>query len=182
MPLFQVDIEKSIVRNQAQTIYWTNVYHVDAVDMAAAVANGAIIANWERAITYASVAFTKMRTRLAGSTGEGTLTTLTGNGSRSASGVTLLPLFDVVRVDFTVGLGRPSRKYLRGCLAEVDIDGDVLTSTMLTLVSNSYATPLTDSTWYVDVDGQAITGFAVLTPVAMRQLRRGSKRKVAPVL
>lgn len=93
----------------------------------------------------------------------------------------MMPLFAVLRVDLTVVGSRPSRKYLRGVLAENNTDGPYnLVASAVTSFTNLYAAPLAGVAGLVDVDGEEITGAVVYPKVGMRQLRRGSKKKVIP--
>lgn len=182
MPLFQVDIEKSFLLNSVQTVYWTNVYHVNAADQAAATTAGLAIVEIERDVHYNSVIFTKMRARPAVVGSLGNITSLNVTGDRAAAGLQMLPLFNTIRVDFNTAVGRPSRKYIRGPIAETDQDGGNLVSAMQTLFSTSFRAPLLALGSYVDVDGEAFVSGQVYVPVQMRQLRRGSKRKTTPVI
>lgn len=180
MTLYQIDIEKATVLNAANTVYWTNVYHVNVSDLAAATTAMNSIVNAEKAITYSSVGYQKARIRVAGSTGPGSLVVLSGTGAITSVGVSQLPLFCTTRVDFTPLVGRPSRKYLRGTLSETNTDQSNLTSTQITFVNTNYRDVLLTLGVFVDVDGEAFTGGLTLAPIQMRQLRRGSKKKVLP--
>lgn len=94
-----------------------------------------------------------------------------------------LPLFNVVRVDFRTSSGRPSRKYLRILLVPADVagSGGILPSTV-GYVTTDYSEPMALDTRFVDVDGEAFTGFTTYNMIAMRQLRRGSKRRLQPII
>jgi len=116
MPVFKVDIEK-----QYGTEFWTNVYYVDAASLTLAHAVAAEIVNAEQEIHLVSVNFTKYRTSdLLPDTDQYISTALNSPGERGFAGDPL-PLFNVVRVELSVGIGRPGRKYLRGILCEGDI-------------------------------------------------------------
>lgn len=174
---WQVDIEKLLNGE-----YWTNRYIISTTDLAAGIVVGQQLADIERAVTGTTITQTKFRVS------DGTPNTdvyqivqLNRAGTLSLSGPAL-SLFIVARVDFsTAGGGRPSRKYLRGCLSGTYINGEALTTTILTIL-NTYATNVLAVDEFVDVDGQAFISHAVWPFVAMRQLRRGSKRRTEPVL
>lgn len=178
-PVAQIDIQK-VMGNE----YWTNRYLTDlAVGTAEAEALATLIAEAEQDFLYNVVTIDKIR-----------IATLTPGddvfqvwnpalvGTRTFSAGTLLPLFNVVRIDFGAGLGRPSRKYFRGALAEVDVDGNVLTNTFRTGPAAAYATAIADAPNIVDPQGSELIGFSVSIPIGMRQLRRGSRRRSEPVL
>jgi hypothetical protein len=135
----------------------------------------------EKTIHASTVSFTKMRTRQAGTTGNtGTITPLTGAGGRSVTAP--MPLFNVFRIDFGVSGGRPSRKYIRGPLNSTDNTSGAVTGTTITLLQNSYITPLLNMNVLCDPQGQAFVNGTAWPFVGMRQLRRGSKRKTTPVI
>ena len=53
---------------------------------------------------------------------------------------------------------------------------------VVTTITNNYINPLVAMNVVCDDNGDLIINGVVLTPVQMRQLRRGSKRKVGPVI
>lgn len=181
MSVYQIDIEKSFSPTTGSTVFWTNVYHVDVTDLAAAITAGNSIVTLEKTIHANTTSFTKMRTRQAGVPGApGTITPLSGVGGRAASNP--LPLFNVYRIDFGVSGGRPSRKYIRAPLSSTDSTAGAVTGSTVTLIQNSYVTPLLNMNVLCDPQGQAFVNGTIWPYVGMRQLRRGSKRKATPVI
>lgn len=177
MPLFSADIEKLY-----QGEYWTNRYILDTANMQDAINAANLILSYERAVTLAAVTFTRYRVSdVDPSTDVYTIIQTNVQGS-AATGGEMLPLFNVVRVDFSAGSGRPSRKYLRGVLTENVINFNNISATHISFIENNYAFPLRDLAAYVDVDGQALQTGEVYPFVAMRQLRRGSRRRSQPIL
>ncbi len=171
---WMVDVEKLL-----QGEYWTNRYIVEAANLAAATAIGSSIAAIERAILYSPVLQTKFRVSDGlNNTDVYQIFNLNLLGLNAINTNTLLPLFNVLRVDFnTAGGGRPSRKYLRGCLAENVINFNTIDTPFLDFITANYVAPMIDLVGFVDIDGQQITSGSPYPFVAMRQLRRGSKRK-----
>jgi hypothetical protein len=179
MPRYNVDIEKML-----EGEYWTNRYVVQNADLAAAVVSANMIYEYERAIHTNIVLFTKYR---ASDQVPGTdvyqVVTLNTMGLATLT-TDYWPLFNVVRCDFNPeGGGRPSRKYLRLPIAE----GNITTKGQLSTawrdaLKTAYVDPLVAMVAFVDVDDQALTSGSVYPFVSMRQLRRGSKRKLNPVL
>jgi len=176
MALFKIDVEK-----QMGGEYWTNRYFVDAADFAAAAMMSDEIVTAERAFHGTSVTFTKSRTSDI-TPGTDVYSTIILNlpGLQGDDG-TFLPLFNVLRADLSVGIGRPSRKYYRGVLRETHIIQDGVDASIRTTASGALNSLLTQIT-LVDVDSQPITLVTVSPFVGMRQLRRGSKRRAAPII
>jgi len=159
--------------------YWTNRYIIAAADMAAATSIAIGLTNIERSISFAPILHTKVRVS-DGQPGTDVyqITNINLFGLLAMSTNTFLPLFNVVRVDFnTAGGGRPSRKYLRGCLGENNVTFNSIDAAHITTINTNYTQPLIDLVGFVDVDGQEIVSGGCHPFVAMRQLRRGSKRK-----
>ncbi len=160
--------------------YWTNVYNVTAPDIAGARTAALEIVGYERSVHASQISFDLLRIRPAIlGAGNGLVEALGGTG-QVAHGPTKLPLFCVVRVDFRTDQGRPSRKYLRigfdaGAL-ETGLTGR-FAAAYVAVIQSTYADPLVAETYFVDVDNQPFTSAVVFPQVAMRQLRRGSKRK-----
>lgn len=177
MPLFSVDVQKFGAGE-----YWTNRYIIDVADLDAGIAVGEDIADLERVPLLASFVIEKYR---VSSVVEGddvyAIVPYEQAGLAFSDGFPL-PLFNVVRVDFAVGFGRPSRKYLRGCLSEGSIAGMNIETAVRGNIQTNYATPLAALPAYVDVDGQPITSATVFSAIHMRQLRRGSRRRTTPII
>lgn len=178
MPLWKLDIEKLL-----QGEYWSNRYIIEEASLATALLAAEPIVDAERSIHQTVVNFTKYRVSdmVLGTDIYQTVTiNLPGLSTQSDQ---WLPLFNVVRVDFnTVGGGRPSRKYLRLPISEVWTQNGNLVNTFVSEIQINYADALIDLPQYVDVDGQAFSNASVSPYVGMRQLRRGSKRKLAPII
>lgn len=107
---------------------------------------------------------------------------LTGSGVRPTPVDGLLPQFNVIRVDFQPTAGRPSRKYLRGTLAEKDIVGSTIDPILIGTNINAYIAAIVAEDDIVDPQGDDLVSGTAIPTVAMRQLRRGSKRRTTPVL
>lgn len=160
--------------------YWSNVYYCVADSPTAAISIADAVVNAEKATIDNAIIVTKAHlddmtpgtevfaTKVYNAAGTKTV----GTGDR-------LPLFVVCRVDFsTLGGGRPSRKYLRAILTEGDTTFTSIGAANLTLLATYAAAIVTAGC--TDVDGQVFTSGSVLTPPAMRQLRRGSKKTSTP--
>lgn len=179
MPLFNLDIEKQLTFDPET---WTNRYIIEAADITAAVLTAEAIYQIERDVHLDIVRFTRYRVSDQDpDTDVFTIIPKGEIGDRVTAGQTL-PLFNVVVVDFPAAQGRPSRKYLRLPIQESEQANGDLDAALITIVNNSYGTPLGAISAFVDVDGQALSAGVAKGRVGMRQLRRGSKRKLTPVL
>lgn len=175
---FQCDIQKRVGGE-----YWTNRYVLagEGITPLVAVANQIVAA--EKAVHYAAVEFVSLRVSDTNPATDAYVTQpIGGTGAISMTGITLMPLFVVVRVEFGAELGRPSRKYLRGCLSEGDVTFNDISSARALFIFDNYGQTLRDLPQFVDVDGQQLITATVVPQVGMRQLRRGSKRKTQPVI
>jgi len=176
-PLWQVDIQKRL-----GTEYWTNIYHCGRSNLAAAQAFADTIVVMERQLHMTDVVFVSYRVSPFPGPSEGTVTPLGVFGLQTQADY--LPLFNVLRVDFPVTSGRPSRKYYRMPMAEANQVNGALTPAALTgfqAIVEPFITDPNASGW-CDIDGQLITGIRIAPNVGMRQLRRGSKRRLQPVI
>jgi len=177
MAIFRLHIEKY---HALSSEYWVNRYFIDAATLAdAALASNGIV-DAEKPLYSPDVVITKSHVDDNVPNTSNYQTTIRNlAGTRTSHAGDRLPLFVVARVDFSVaGGGRPSRKYLRGVFYEMDVSFSSIATLMLTSL-NTYASSVAAS-GACDPQGQdIISGAAFLSP-AMRQLRRGSKKKVIP--
>lgn len=171
MALYQIDVEKVL-----GTETWTNVYHAEAADNAAAntVLNSIVAA--ERPVHLSTVTFSVGRIRLAGVGHAGQVVVLNVLGTRAVSGIAY-PLFNVALIDFANGTSRPARKYLRGPFQGTDlVAGFNFASGTLTVLT-TYVTAILAIAAMRDPKGRTLSAGAPHTLVAMHQLRRGNRRK-----
>lgn len=184
MPLFKVDTEKSYGSE-----FWTNRYIIEAGSIENAQEGGLIIIEAEREFHRTFVNFTKLRVSTFTPNDDVFIVTpysADGNLVPSSGGV--LPLWNVVRVDLAVeGFGRPSRKFYRTGLMAGDVTLDfTITGDALNVVVPSVEAMIAElqsnASPLVDVDGQNIASSVSYGLIAMRQLRRGSRRRTEPIL
>lgn len=173
--IWQVDIEK-----QLGTEYWTNVYHVLAGSQGSAKITGDEIVAAEKSFHNSLIGFTKMRVRPYPSQGaQGTIFPLTGNGAYASP--QYLPLFCTANVIGAVPIGRPCRKYYRCGIDEALQAGGSLTTQGIDFFTTNLI-QLNAIEELCDESGQLIDTWTIYPQVGMRQLRRGSKRRVQPVI
>jgi hypothetical protein len=178
MPLWSLDIEKERLGE-----FWTNRYILNAADLTSAVSVGLTVVNNERSIHKPSVIFTRYRVSdFDPLTDIYSIVSVSLPGLAPSDPAGALPLFNVVRVDFNTAVGRPSRKYLRTPIGEGEHDSGNLTAAYASFIHINYTNPMLGITEFVDVDGDAFTSGATFSVVAMRQLRRGSRRRTEPIL
>lgn len=179
VPVAQIDIQK-VLGNE----YWTNRYLTDlAVGSQEAEDLALGLANAEKPLYFSDIRIDKIRIATI-TAGDNVYQAWNPNivGSRTGTATDRLPLFNVVRVDFGAGLGRPSRKYLRGILTEIDVNGSTIVSSIVSGMLTTYAAAVFGAAGVVDPQGSDLDGASVFATVAMRQLRRGSRRRGESVL
>lgn len=168
--LYDVNISKALTSDPEQV--WGNTYIVEAADLAEAKAHGQEIAAIEKAIHRTTVLFLTMDVRQHGvKPSLGTVVSLTGTGADGTAGEELA-LFNTVRVAFRPNTGKPSQKYLRLPLIELNTANGRITSAFQTAVLSTYASALLAKTYFVDPQGQAFASAAVMPQVQERQLTR----------
>lgn len=180
MPLYSVDIQK-----KQGTEYWTNRYILNDASLGAASVSMLEIAQCEVQIHTQNVVIDRGRVRPLAPGGDNFIIVPYGydGGYDGGSLSSQLPLFNVVRVDLEVSEGRPSRKYYRVGLTDGMVNGSTINETYRAFVDTQVEQMRTDLAGkLVDVDGQGINGATVFATVAMRQLRRGSRRRLTPII
>jgi hypothetical protein len=127
------------------------------------------------------VSFTKIRIRPAGVVGV--------QGTTEASGVSgtletqvYLPLFNVMRVDLSPAMGRPSRKFYRIPVPESAQDNGQFVAGWTSGINGNFIPQLLAVNGLCDESGNDIVTIGMSPTVGMRQLRRGSRRRTQPVL
>lgn len=178
MGRWSVDSEK-MYNNE----YWSNRYIVEAATLSEALDIARQIRFIEKNCTNQAATLTKFRVSTT-AVGDDVYQIENDNVAGSlVAGSDLMPLFNRVRIDFnTNGGGRPSRKYWCGPMSEADQVNGFLVSAMITFYNTNFVNPLLAVDGFVDVDGQTFSSGSVMPKVAMRQLRRGSKRKALPII
>lgn len=177
MPIYNIDIEK--FHNGE---YWTNRYQVNTETIGAARALSTQFVDAERFVHTVEVLFTRVRTSDNDAATDSYFSdSLNVFGQASVEGDSL-PHFNRVRVDFTTADGgRPNRKFLLLPLQEIGQTNGTLTGVLVNFVQTTYVEAVLAIGQYCDPQGSAIVGGSVYPRVAMRQLRRASKRR-RPVL
>lgn len=176
-PYWEITIQKFL-----NTEYWTNVYHCAASSLASAQNVADAIVLMERGLHSDVVTFDLYRVRSYPGPSEGTITPI---GEFGAAGTgSYMPLFNVLRVDWRVTSGRPSRKYYRAPVLESWQDNAQLTLAIQSQIAGVLDDFLEKPEFaqMIDVDGQLWVNGIVNPAVGMRQLRRGSRRRALPII
>lgn len=174
MPVFSIDIEKIL-----GTESWTNRYFVNAPSLQDARSLAANFWTAEQEFHVTSVRFDRVRVATTTPNDDTFVIDPIGlTGLRPPVG-NIVPLFNCVRVDFPKGVGRPYRKYYRGVLDEATMVFTTISAPLLGDIEASLAN--------IDGDNATLTGDILragipVDQVAMRQLRRGSRRRTQPIL
>jgi hypothetical protein len=172
-------VTKITVQKAWQQRYWVNVYHLNVGLNDALDPLNAIVAA-ERAVHNEAVLITTARAATV-APGDELYFTVPINqfGQKNSGNSQLLATFIAARVDFAAGAGRPSRKFLRGCLQEEDVAGWALNGPQANLFQ-TYGNAIVAIPEICDVDGEALTSAVMFPTITGRQHRRGSKKKSTP--
>lgn len=177
MPIYNIDIEKQYLGD-----YFSNRYQVNTADILSARALADEFVQAERSVSLVTVLFTKVRTSDTDPDTDSYFTDPINQFGAIAGIDDALPSFCRVRVDFgTQNGGRPCRKYLLPPVPEVSQVNGTLTGTYAGTIQSTYVAAILAIGEYCDPDGSPIVSGSVFPRVAMRQLRRASKR-TTPVL
>lgn len=169
MALFRITSFKRLVTQPDVT--WSNVYTFDAAGLVTATDLALALVTTEQAVHTADVQFYLTGIRSLVDSGVSTKITSTDIGLLGSDPSIMLPLWNVVRVDFLDASGRPEIKYLRVPLQEDTVDGTLVDGGLVATITDDYATPLLAEDSYVGPSGEAHTGFVVHNLVQMRQQR-----------
>lgn len=177
MPIFQLVIEKKFGEE-----YWVNDYYLEATDIDDANSKSGPIVDAERSIHRVGVVFTKYRvSTVVPDDGIFRNYNINLQGQKSIGGE-MVALFNVLRVDVTAASGRGGRKYLRGVLGEEEINFNVIIPSAVSTYETMYCNVLDALDYLVKKDGVELDDWSVFPFVAMRQLRRGSRRRTTPII
>jgi hypothetical protein len=182
MPVFQIDVQKDLGGE-----FWANVYYVSCASLSQAESTFSTFLAFEQSFHYSQVHFNKLRaSTLTENDFQFVSSAVDENGTLEAT-VAINPLFDAIRTDLNVAVGRPGRKYYRGCLQQTDW-GELgfIDPAQRTLITTAVSDLITDLATLGDFtlvqrDGDEIITAAVAPFYTNRQLRRGSRRAV-PVI
>lgn len=180
VPLYTCDVQKTQGGE-----YWTNRYVIEAGTIFEAQAQADLIPGAEQLFHTTNVTLDRYRVRPLTPGGDQYIIVALGASGAYNGGAldTQLPLFNCVRADLPVNLGRPSRKYYRTGLTEGMVAGPQLENAYRTVVDNALeGLRNTMAGSWVDPDAQTILSVSVIPFVAMRQLRRGSRRRTEPII
>jgi len=161
--------------------FWTNVFHVNALTLDAAVAwaNTTLVS---ALVSEMGEMFTAVRT-VVDHLADDTFTSTPISQAGAASG-DFLPLFNTAKVLFPIAGGRPDYKFMRGWLQEASVSDGNITDGAITVIEGVFDGLITDSgdagVDLVDSAGNLWTISSCQKAVQMRQLHRKRKKAVAP--
>jgi hypothetical protein len=163
---------------------WANVYLIDASSLEAAQAAGALLYDAEVEFHLPAVTFDYMRVSTIAAGDNSYITVPLGNPGEGTSSGDVAPLFVTARFDVPVdGGGRPSRKFYRGVLSEVNYTANSVDagwrSGIASIINTAVAAAGTLGTPVVDPQGQEWGTGVFYNKPQMRQLHR-KRRSTTP--
>lgn len=183
MPRFKIEIFKRTPGSDD----WGNAYHAVSDDLADATSLANLVAQAEQIIHQDYVNIERARiSRVFPDTDEFNTLVLNYPGLRSAVSVSL-PLWNTFRIDFSVLGSRPSRKYMRGPVLQVDQNGTQIQASGFSIM-NAYITAIEAqfsadgiAPGLVDESGNPFASAAAFGQVVMLPLHKRRKaRSVVP--
>lgn len=188
MPVYRVTVTKHLDDGPYALRNFSNVYHINRTDMAAAALAAPELVALEKTLYPDNVHIIRYSVSDPAAPRTGFSKSVFEGGSRSVGAVaTQLPPFNTVIARLQVATGRPSMMHLRPIIDESEIDSGSISAGLLTAITDGWATPLVGLGYVTDESGNPITGVVVDSPVASRQLgwhrrtRVGFKRGWVPV-
>jgi len=162
---------------------WSNVWHIDAVDLvnAASIFNSAAVGGL---LNLLHPTCTLLRLLCSDPASDDfTVTTVNQDGISDASG-DLLPLYNSCKVLFDQGLGRPDLKYFKGFVTEgVQAGGNFITGVQASVnstIQDIIAAVQAEEANLCSEGGVEYNTSTVQLAVQMRQMHRKRRRVVVP--
>lgn len=177
MPVYNVDIQK--VRFG---VYWTNRYQIlrDEPGLTLAEVNAFHAAEYPfhgNSVQYVSLRISDQTPN----TDNFAVWPLQGAGLIPDGGAAI-PGFCTLRADIPVGFGRPCRKYYRVYVGEDKIIGGNWEPSFIVTAQAAIRSLAATVTGLCDPQGNPWGDAVVKNAIQMRQLRRGTKRPLTPVI
>jgi hypothetical protein len=177
MPVYKLDYQFVV-----GTEYWTNKWYVIATDRVDAVTAANAIATIMAGFVLQPVVLDKVRI-----TPEPFLKNVYQDIALSLTGTAgagpVAPLFNCARLRSSGNYGRQTNHYMRGTVQLDSIAADQRFNAGAITFFNGKCAQLMDLNWPLcDKNGYVYVYLNVSPIVGMRQLRRGSKRRVRPVI
>ena len=170
MPIYRVTITKQLIDGHDALHPWSNVYHINRTDLAAAALAAPSIVDLEKTLYPDNVRIIRYSVADPTAPQSGFSVAVFESGNRSVGAVaTQLPRWNVVSAKLNVGTGRPSRMYLRPILDESEIDDGSITTPVYDAITTGWSGPLLGLGYVTDEDGQPITSVVVESVVRNRQ-------------
>lgn len=163
---------------------WSNAYNCVAADFPSAQVIGDAIIAAERNVHLNTVSFIYYRITIT-EPHDGEFTNVPVNLQGLGGTGDYLPVFNTIRCDFAVALGRPSRHYIRRPIREDEQSGGGLQSDVRAALLSAYVDVLvalsvpTDN-FLCDESGHHFISGSVYAFVTMRSTTRRRRKKVTP--
>lgn len=177
LPTHRISIFKKLSEER-----WSNDWLCVRADMDAAAALAVSLVNFEQRVHSSRVTF---EYSLVATMAEGDRvfrhTPINLPGLMGINALTMLPLFNTVRMDMATTDSDPCRKYFRMPLEESNQeDGKIIAATLTTLASavTTYLNPVIALNALVSGKGNAVVSASFFNFIQMRQLHRRKRKKI----
>jgi hypothetical protein len=178
MPVFRIQVNYT----QGLTGKWSNVWHVNAVDMGDAIAS-CVIGMEDHLLQLLSTTCLLKSYLISDPATDAFFTEDRNNAGLNGDTGSLLPLYNSVKVLFPpTDFGRPDLKYFKGYVGENRQSAGVLDAGAITQVETEVEGMIDDmtanSTPLCSDDGSNYTAASVQPAVQMRQMHRKRRKTV----
>lgn len=179
MPVYRVTITKQLIDGPAALQPWSNVYHINRTDLAAAALAAPQLVDLEKTLYPDNVRIVRYSVADPSAPQSGFSVGVFESGSRSVGAVaTQLPRWNCARAKLNVPTGRPSQMWLRVIFDESEVDSGNMTTAVFDQINTGWGSPLIALGYVCDESGQLFTGVSLDLAIANRQV--GWSRRTRP--
>lgn len=184
MALFRVTVYKRLDALDNPT--WSNIYYCDTLGVNSALDFGSLVGGYEMTCSPEAVHVTRLTAKPMGG-GQIGIRSVDIGGELVVDPANLIPLFNTVRVVFTDSVERSESKYLRGMIAEANVQGFQIDGELKDYINDHYAQPVKSALGFRGPNDETIAAATVQQRIQMRQIgwhrrtRVGYKRGWVPV-
>jgi hypothetical protein len=184
VPLYKVTLYQRLTALNGEQ--WTNSFWVNQLGPSSALDSGESLAVALMSQSIQACEVWRLAARENG-VGEAAVRSITEQGTRDVDPVNMIPFFNTVRMVLNDTEGRNQSHYLRGYLAEANVEGFNVSGELRTAMETDVLGGVLGVLGLRGPNGESITGGTIQSAIQMRQIgwhrrtRPGFKRGWVPV-